>query len=321
MDQVIWVEILSRHHREVVARHRFAQPEVRIGRGYDNDLVLDDPHVAFHHLRLYRSDAGDLVAEDIGSANGLFIDRDPRRQQRVLLDGDRVIRIGGVQLRVREPGYAVARERLEGTPGRLWPAAVALPVAILAIEALSLWLSETGEPKVSRYVMPLVDVSGLALAWTGVWAVLSRVFAGRAQFERNFIIGLSGLLAYSLYDEFAQFTAFSLAWRVPIAYEYVAMWAVLGIVCNGHIQELGARSRLSAAAIAAVALLAIATQSLTQSEARADFGQPSYLRRLMPPALRLAPLESEAAFFSDVERLKGQIDADRKQPAAADGAP
>jgi hypothetical protein len=321
MDQVIWVEVLSRHHRDVAARHRFAQAEVRIGRGYDNDLVIDDPYVAVHHLRLYRSEAGDLVAEDIGSANGLFVDGDPRRLERVTLDGDRIIRIGGVQLRVREPGYAVPRERLEQAPGRLWPAAVALPLAILAIEALSLWLSETGEPKLSRYVTPLIDVSGLALVWTAVWTVLSRVFAGRARFERNFIIGLAGLLAYSLYDEFAQFAAFSLAWRVPIAYEYVAMWAILGIVCYGHIQLLGASPRLSAAAIAAVALLAIATQSLTQSEARADFGQPSYLRRLMPPALRLAPLKSEAAFFSEVERLKGQIDADRKQPPAPSRTP
>jgi hypothetical protein len=323
MDQVIWVEILTRH-RDVAARHRFAQAELRIGRGYDNDLVLDDPHVAVHHLRVYRSEAGDLVAEDIGSANGLFVDRDRRRQERVVLDGDRVIRIGGVQLRLREPDHAVPRERLHGPerpPLQLWPAALALAAGILGVEALSLWLSETGEPKLSRYVTPLLAVGGIALAWTAAWTVLSRVFAGRAQFERNLIVALSGLLAYSLYDEFAQFVAFSFSWRVPIVYEYAAMWALLGAVCFGHLRGLGTRPRPSAIGIAVVAVLAIATQSLTQSEARADFGQASYLRRLMPPSLRWAPLRSEKAFLSEIEALKSQLDGDRKQPPAPSPTP
>jgi hypothetical protein len=315
MDQVIWVEILSRH-REVVARHRFAAAELHIGRGYDNDLVLDDPHVAVNHIRIYRGEAGDLMAEDIGSANGLFIDRDQRRYERVALDGDRVIRIGGVQLRVRERGYAVPRERVQRPERRLWPVALALAVAILGIQALSLWLAETSEVRASRYVVPLLSIAGLALVWTAVWTVLSRVFAGRAAFERNLITALAGFLAYSLYDEFAQFAAFGLSWRLPIAYEYVAMWAVVALVCYRHIETLGARRRLVAAAVAGVALLGIATQSLTQSEARADFGQPSYLRRLMPPALRLVPLKSEDAFFSEIEKLKSQLDRDREETPA-----
>ncbi len=42
---MIWIEILGRH-REVVARYRGDGAEVRIGRGYDNDVVIDDPYVA-----------------------------------------------------------------------------------------------------------------------------------------------------------------------------------------------------------------------------------------------------------------------------------
>ena len=38
---MIWVEILSRH-RDIAARFRFPGPEVRIGRGYDNDVIIDD---------------------------------------------------------------------------------------------------------------------------------------------------------------------------------------------------------------------------------------------------------------------------------------
>ena len=37
---MIWVEVLSRH-RDVAARFRVAGDEAHIGRGYDNDVVID----------------------------------------------------------------------------------------------------------------------------------------------------------------------------------------------------------------------------------------------------------------------------------------
>ena len=77
---MIWIEILGRH-RDVVARYRGDGAEVRIGRGYDNDVVIDDPYVAPHHLRVYRGDDGKLVAEDLGSADGLYAD-DARPRKR-----------------------------------------------------------------------------------------------------------------------------------------------------------------------------------------------------------------------------------------------
>jgi Inner membrane component of T3SS, cytoplasmic domain len=320
MGQVIWIEILSRH-RDVAERHRFEGGEVRIGRGYENDLVLDDPHVAVNHLRIRRDEAGALIAEDVGSANGLYLDRSPERQERIALDGDRVIRIGGVLLRVREPGYAVPRERPEVPARRLWPVALALAAAILAVEILSLWLAETAEVKASRYVTPVLSLAGLALGWTAVWTVLSRIFAGRAPFERHLITALAGVLAYSLYDEFAQFAAFAFSWRLPISFEYVVLWAALALVCYRHVLMLGSRRHFAALGVVVVAVLGIATQSLTQSEARADFGQGSYLRRLMPPALRLAAPRTETAFFSEVEQLKGQLDHDRQEAPATAGSP
>lgn len=45
-----------------------------IGRAPDNDLVLDDMATSRHHAELRRSDSGDLVLVDLGSANGTLID-------------------------------------------------------------------------------------------------------------------------------------------------------------------------------------------------------------------------------------------------------
>ena len=54
---MMWVEILSRQ-RDVISRFRIDGPEARIGRGYDNDVVVEDPYVAAQHLRIFRDEAG-----------------------------------------------------------------------------------------------------------------------------------------------------------------------------------------------------------------------------------------------------------------------
>ena len=71
---MIWVELLSRH-RDVAGRFRVERAEITIGRGYDNDVIVDDPYVAARHLRIFRDAEGRLVAEDLGSANGTFVNR------------------------------------------------------------------------------------------------------------------------------------------------------------------------------------------------------------------------------------------------------
>src|SRR5450631_2783872 len=121
---MIWIEILSRH-RDVTARFRIAGPEASIGRGYDNDVIVDDPYVAAQHLRIFRDETGQLVAEDMGSANGLFLDGGKSRQTRIVVDGSHPIRIGQTFLRIRETSHAVERERVARPERRIsrspWP--------------------------------------------------------------------------------------------------------------------------------------------------------------------------------------------------------
>src|SRR5580704_1732007 len=172
---MIWIEILSRH-RDIATRFRIPGPEARIGRGYDNDVILDDPYVAAQHLRVFRDETGQLVAEDLGSANGMFLDGDKSRLARVVVDGKQPIRIGQTFLRVRETGHAVERERV-ATPERpMVPIllALALGLTIAMVEELDVWLSQTAEPRISLYLTPLLGVGVIVLVWVGGWALLCR---------------------------------------------------------------------------------------------------------------------------------------------------
>jgi FHA domain len=317
---MIWIEILSRH-RDIAARFRIIGPEARIGRGYDNDVIVDDPYVAAQHLRVFRDESGQLVAEDMGSANGTFLDGGKHRLTRIVVDGRHPIRVGQTFLRIRETGHAVERERLARPERPILPIAVAavLGVAILAITALNIWLTQTSEPKALSYLAPLLVTIASVLAWVGVWALLSRIFSGRSHFLRNLLIALAGFLGSLLYMQFAQFSAFALTWSTAVTYGYVAVWSILAAVCFFHLREIG-RSRLVLKGALVTTLLAgaIAVQTLQQSEAFSDSGRQITSRRLMPPALRIAPLRDQDAFFDEIGKLKTRLDGDRTQARADD---
>lgn len=319
MGEVIWVEVLSRHH-DVVARHRCVGPEVHIGRGYDNDVVIDDPYVAARHVCIAREDDGTLVALDPGSANGLFADHGAKRLQRIVLDGEHPIRIGHTYLRIRDANHVVSRERLAAPPGRAWPVVLALGVGLLAAEGILLWLGETGEPKPSRYVLPLLGLTVSVLAWTTLWAILSRIFSGQARFEHHLLIALTALLAFSLYNELVDYAAFALTWRMLAVYEYVGSWLWFSALCFLHLRVIGAsRLRLKAGVVAALAAVGISTQTLAQWETHAALDGTSYVRHLKPPALRVAFPQSESAFFADVEKLKAPLDRARSEDPLSGG--
>ena len=182
---MIWVEILSRH-RDVVSRVRIAGEEATIGRGYDNVVIVDDPYVAARHLRVSCNAAGELVAEDMGSANGTFLDGSKDRITRLATDGARPLRIGQTLLRVRTGDYAVEPERrVLGERGALPTAMVAaLTVIVFGFVMLRVWLAQTGEPRLSNYMTPLLTLSGVVLVWVGIWARLAPSCRTRAIFTQ-----------------------------------------------------------------------------------------------------------------------------------------
>ena len=164
-------------------------------------------------------------------------------------------------------------------------------------------------------------VGGVSRGLGGRLDAASRIFSGQAHFQRNLLIALSGVLVYSLYNEFAQFSAFALTWRIPTNYEYVAMWSILAAVSFFHLREVG-RSRLALKGGLVLALLAlvIAIQTVQQFEVIKDFGRQNTVRRLLPPALRLVPVRDEKTFFTEIEQLKTKLDSDLVQARADDAS-
>lgn len=315
---MIWVEVLSRHH-DVVARYR-CDDDVRIGRAYDNDVVLDDPFVAPHHVRIARDETGALVAEDLGSVNGLYTTESNARVARVPLDGQAILRVGRTLLRVRAPEFAVAPERAVGPVARVWPVIAALSVTVIVLSALTLWLNETHEPQPSRYFLPLLGVVVVVLVWTTGWTVLSRIFTGVAHFDLHLLIALCGLLAFFAFDELADYGSFAFSSRGLADYAYVGNWILFAMLCFVHLRAMGPRrGPLKAGVVAAIAAAAIAAQSVSRSDESSTVGQQSYLQGLKPPVFRLKHAQALDGFIGDTTRLKESLDKARLTPPSSRG--
>ncbi|MFZ5438869.1 MAG: FHA domain-containing protein [Myxococcota bacterium] len=75
--------------------------EARLGRTADNDIVIKDPSSSRSHARVFEED-GQLLVEDLKSANGTRLNGKPVKAPVALSNGDRIM-IGDVTLEVSLP--------------------------------------------------------------------------------------------------------------------------------------------------------------------------------------------------------------------------
>lgn len=83
---------------------------VAIGRGPDNDLVVPDPLVSWHHARVW-ADHGAVWCADAGSRNGTFVNGRVLRSTERLTPGDELSIGQRLTLRVRSHGLARVNTR------------------------------------------------------------------------------------------------------------------------------------------------------------------------------------------------------------------
>jgi hypothetical protein len=309
MARVIWVEILTRSG-QVAARHRCAGPVLRVGRSYHSDIIIDDPTVAPDHLRITQSEDGAIEVEAVSETTAFTIKNE--RHERSLIDGDTVLRIGHTLLRIRDEDYAVPAAALVVEPKPRWIELSALIVIALLINGATLWLNEISEPRLSRYVAGMVGLGAAVLLWSGLWGLVSRIFAGTARFPRHLGIAAGAFLIYTIYTILAEALAFSLSSGLIFGNVAAGFWVVLGVACFLHLQVIAPTHAAAKAGIIAVLVLAgIAAQVANHSEQLKNGAQPSIAETTFPPTFRLTRAESTDQFFTAVDGLRVKLEADR----------
>jgi len=312
----MWVEVLD-HHGDVAARYRFddiARWPVRVGRAPDNDIVLDDPHVAPHHAIIGMDRDGHLYAEDQDSLNGLINERSRQREARIDFSRHPMMRLGKTRIRVRDGREVVAAEKPLAGDGRAGRFALVLTLILFGFSMLDLWMSFTGDTATTHFVLPVMMVAMLVLLWTSAWALVSRIFAGQTWYTRHLVVALTIAVAALVFNELREWLSYALAWPALEEKDIVSFWIMLAVACYWHLRVMAVRAMRMATTLLVVALVSVVgLQWVTTTETRKWTGRQATLGTLKPPAFRLARPVATDDFLSGTNDIKSALDAARKK--------
>lgn len=309
------IEVLNRTG-QVIQRLPWDGRNLRIGRAYDNDMIVDDHYVCPHHLELAQ-DSGRLLARDLGSVNGSYhqFGRTPFKTMEIT-DGS-TIQFGHSVLRYHATGSAVApawrdaaRHGVLASLGKASVLALAATLSISAMTAESLLVSPD-EPGILSLAGELPYPLIVVLLWSGFWALLNRVVAHRANFNVHLTIAFLATAALFLFEQLALLTAFALGWNaIANQLDYLVQSAVLAIAIYSHLRYAmpGGAARQAMVA-AAVALILFGTPQIGNLVERSGYSSLPYLDPLLwPPEFQLVPGESVDEFFDQSAVLREELD-------------
>jgi len=341
------VEVLDRDGR-VLRGVPVTHWPLAIGRAIDNDIVLDDPHVAAHHARLDQAAAAryapgpGMPAEPspeptsvptsvptkpatieamaaplpielqlLPGLNGAQVGR--RRLQagmRLALGaGEHGFVLGTTKLRLRLAGEDLAPER---------PLARAPRHAVTLLLAALLWgwvlagFAVQIDPgsRFTDWLVPLAGVPFALAGWCVLWGLASKLFQHRFDFWPHLAVAARGLLAMEL-------VAFALPWAAALTSFVLLSRVATGASAACAVAMLLGHARLVAPpyqrALRVVGWSGFGVGVavlLTLNQQRLDrWFSELYVSALPPPALLWVKPLAREEFVRDAAALRAPLDA------------
>ena len=297
-----------------------------IGRGLDNDVVLADPHVAAHLMRIEPGADGGLQLQVGDSVNGVLVGarRLAGGTRQALVAGSAPIELtaGRTRLRLRLPDHALAPELPLAAAATAAPrAGLSLVLALVLVAGLlfNTWL-ETDPDNLGRTVGSTLLMTFVGAAvWCGLWALLSKTFTRQGHFGwhlRVFLFASLALLALAVLPSLGAFV-FNAPWLSD--FDFVATLAVGATAFYYHLLAVEpGRPRLVRRAAVAAALVGVALTLWFNLQRTDRLGEELYMSHLFPPALRLARPVPLDGFVQGIAPLQAVLDKKAKEPPHGD---
>lgn len=337
MAIVVEVRTASQHG---ATRQRFSDEAlaagVSVGRGYYCDVIVDDPHVAAEEVRISlrpsdppdqaRPDGGQLWLEPVGDGV-VRLGGQQLVSARSVASGTQ-LKLGRSTISLFDEGHAVAPtapldlllERVTSLarPVSLLVVTIAVYLLILADEAAGQLAERDWLDAGLSALTPLF----LAVLWSSVWALVTRVLRHEARFQQHLLVAIVSValsVLMSLMSELAQFNSQDVRtgqWLDPIL-----LGLLLCFAFALHVRIIAGPMRwYSHAVIAGLAWAFVGYGVLEDSNRSRDFqAWPEYSSVLLPPKAYLGSAETLPGF---IEGLSESFDraADSRTMAEGDVA-
>ncbi len=319
MSAPYFIEMLARNG-DVLHRHQVDELPIRLGRGYDNDFILDDAFAAPRHAVVEADEDGNLVLRDLGTLNGVVVDR--KRSDKLAITGDTVFRIGHTCLRVRPADFPVKPELLDRTV-HWWEGAVPGLVGLMLIGFFALftrWLSDTQSYQLVGYLQALAYGVGAGLVWGGAWAFANRLFGRHARLGRHLFIAGCGLTAVTLYKIASTVFGYSFSLEALTMYSSHAAIVIAAGVIFYHLRTVKPHhTRRFATTCLILAILGSGLVLISNEQRTGRLSDSLYMSVIMPPSFRISPDHTVNEFMGDVGDMQKQLDVERTKKVKDEG--
>ncbi len=319
MSAPYFVETLARNG-DVLHRHQVNTLPIRLGRGYDNDYILDDAFAAPRHAVIEADEDGKIVLRDLASKNGVI--HRGKRHATLPLTGDTAFRIGHTTLRVRAADFDVAPELLDRTRHG-WEGLLPGLVGILLIGAMALftvWINDTQSFQLVRYLQALAYGIGGALVWSGAWAFANRLFGRHARLGRHLFIFGCGVAALTAYKIVSSGVAYAFSLEALTRYSsHAAIMIAAGMVFYHLSTVKPHNTRRLAVACLVLGLLGSGLTLLSNEQRTGSLADSPYMSLVLQPSMRVSPDHTVDKFMGDVNALKARLDEERTKKVKDEG--
>lgn len=313
MNKPIFVELMTAAG-DVAQRFRFDQLPIRIGRAYDNDIILDDAYAAAHHAIIELNQLEELTLRDLGSVNA--IKQDHLRDNFFVVNSDAHYRLGHSELRIRPIDYKISAEKLDESDHRWdgWRAAIVALIVISITTLFEQWSTDYQEKNVSQYLLTLVGVLTAVAGWIGSWSLVNRLLSGRTRFGRHALIAACGLLITAIWETLSSLLAYAFSIESLATFTAHPGIFIAAAIIYYHLMSLGLkqseRIKLYVGGITLFASMVVLIQNYQSSHYLRD---QLYMDAIYPPAVRMSGEITLEDLSKDVEGLKEIADRDRKE--------
>jgi len=306
-------------HRRILALYPVDHFPLAIGRGYDNDIILSDPHVCPRHL-LVEPDEHGWRAQDLESVNGLS--GNGASAPEIHLDsGDEII-IGKTHLCFYSPDHPVAATRNvhEKTGLREAARAMAIVWALLSLLVLGFafndYLTITTQVQVEKLIAGTLPVVAAVFIWAGGWSLLAYIVRRRLHFYYFLGVSVAYVLLDMLLESVIGVVAFNIvnSWILE-ALSYFTGGVLLVALFYASMHQafaISSRRKLVLANLFSWGLIAMVVFVVYAN--KPDFDRnPEYPAELKPPVMRIASLEKFDVFMNDTETMLKEFDNQVKE--------
>jgi hypothetical protein len=314
------VEVLHPRTGAVVTRRRVATFPFTIGRGFDNALVLDDPHVDARHAALTLDpESGDVIAEDLGSVNGIQTDVHERAPL-VRVRGGATIRVGRTPLRFRDEAEPLPPAVPLNVPSVHGPARwhergvvrLAFCAAVFVVLGWLSWLASVTRSGSNEAVTAALGFVMLTAAWAGIWALVARVVIHQGRFLTHFTIATALTLLGMLLGQLGEWVGF----LAPdgVIWPLVASVLGLGLLTASVALHLANATHLSRmrrwrAGVIVSAVLVGLGGLFTMVEDDGFTDVPTFSATVLPLRPSLVPTLTPDELRAVHEELRGKVDS------------